>query len=69
MPRQQRIEYPDAVYHVMARGNRRESIFFDEEDRKIFLRSLGEACERTNFQIYAWVLMGNHYTHSESNSG
>ena len=33
MPRSLRIEYPGAYYHVMARGNRREAIFRDEEDR------------------------------------
>ena len=29
MPRQQRIEYPGAIYHVMNRGDRREPIFHD----------------------------------------
>jgi len=27
MPRQLRIEYPGAIYHVMNRGDRREPIF------------------------------------------
>jgi hypothetical protein len=34
MPRQLRIEYPGAIYHVMNRGDRREPIFHDEYDRK-----------------------------------
>ncbi len=61
MPRQLRIEYEDAVYHVLAKGNRREQIFLDRRDREIFLRTLGQACERTGFRVYAWVLMSNHY--------
>ena len=61
MPRQPRIEFPGAVYHVMARGNRRGRIFLDDEDQETFLRTLGQACERAGFEIYAWVLMGNHY--------
>ena len=61
MPRQVRIEYPGAFYHVMARGNRREPIVFDERDRKTFLRTLAEACERSGFRIHAFVLMSNHY--------
>jgi len=47
MPRQLRLEYPDAIYHVMSRGNRREAIFKDDKDRKCFLATLGEACEKT----------------------
>lgn len=34
MPRSIRIEFAGAVYHVMARGNRRDSIFLDDEDRR-----------------------------------
>ena len=30
MPRQLRIQYPRAIYHVMNRGDRREPIFRDE---------------------------------------
>lgn len=61
MPRSVRIEYPGAFYHVMARGNRRERIFVDDEDRWTFLRTLGAACEMTGWRVHAWILMGNHY--------
>ena len=40
MSRQLRIDYPGAIYHVMSRGNRRERIFRDEEDRRLFLAAL-----------------------------
>ena len=33
MPRAPRIEFEDAVYHVMARGKRREAIVFNDSDR------------------------------------
>ena len=43
MPRQVRIQYAGAVYHVMARGDRREAIFRDDDDdRKMFLDALRE---------------------------
>ncbi len=45
----------------MARGNRRELIFHDEDDRRFFLKALSEACEMTGWLVHAWVLMGNHY--------
>lgn len=61
MPRSVRIEYPGAFYHVMARGNLRGRIFFDDDDRRFFLEALGEACGKTGWRIHAWVLMGNHY--------
>ncbi len=61
MPRQVRIEFPGAIYHVMARGDRSESIVRDDEDRRTFLRTLGEVCERAGFRIHAYVLMTNHY--------
>ena len=61
MPRQVRIQYSNAIYHVMARGNRRGKIFIDEEDRELFLQTLKETCDRTGFEVFAWVLMDNHY--------
>lgn len=61
MPRSLRLEFPGAFYHVMARGNRRETIFHDEHDRRFFLATLSEACAMTGWRVHAWVLMGNHY--------
>ena len=61
MPRNLRLEFPGAYYHVMARGNRREAIFHDDDDRRFFLATLSEACAMTGWRVHAWVLMGNHY--------
>jgi len=61
MARPLRIEYPGAAYHVMARGNRGRAIFADDVDRKRFLATLAESCEKTGWRIHAYVLMGNHY--------
>jgi putative transposase len=61
MGRQLRIEYAGATYHVMCRGNRRETIFQEDEDRQAFLDTLGEACRRTGWRVCAYVLMPNHY--------
>lgn len=51
MPRSIRIQFPDAHYHVMARGNRREAIFLDDDDRRFFLHTLSEACEMTGWWV------------------
>ena len=61
MPRAPRIEYEDAAYHVMARGNRRQPIVFNDSDRELFAETLAEACALAKFKTYAWVLMDNHY--------
>ena len=45
MPRQRRIEYLGAIYQVMNRGDRREPIFCDDLDHKLFLTTLAEAGE------------------------
>lgn len=61
MARRPRLEYAGAVYHVMDRGDRGEDIFADHEDRQRFLRTLGQACERTGWRVHSFVLMRNHY--------
>lgn len=61
MPRQRRIEYPGAIYHAMNRGDRREPIFQDDVDRRRFLQTLAEACAKTDWQVHAYCLMGNHF--------
>lgn len=61
MARPLRLEYPGALYHVTARGDRREDIFFQDEDRTEFLSVLGVVCERFNWIIHAYCQMNNHY--------
>jgi REP element-mobilizing transposase RayT len=61
MARPIRIEYAGAAYHVMARGNQGQAIFADDLDRKRWLETLEEACEKTGWRIHAWVMMGHHY--------
>ena len=61
MARKLRVEYAGAVYHVMNRGDRREPIFHDDEDRQEFLSTLGETCGKTGWQIHAICLMPNHF--------
>src|ERR1700757_2671429 len=61
MPRQLRIQYEGAIYHLMSRGDRREEIFRDDLDRKSFLQSLGATCQKTGWQVHAYCLMSNHF--------
>ena len=61
MSRQIRIEYPGAVYHVYARGNARQDIFLDDEDRLSFLGILASVNEVFNWLCHADCLMNHHF--------
>ena len=61
MARPLRIEYPDACYHVMCRGNQYRNIFESDKDSDLFVRTLGEVCERNGVVVHAWCLLSNHY--------
>lgn len=61
MARLPRIEFPGAFYHVTSRGNRKQPIFIDDDDRHFFLNCLREAYERFGVVIHVFCLMGNHY--------
>ena len=61
MSRPIRIEFPNALYHVTSRGDRRENIFEDDEDREAFLQTLSQVVDQFNWLCYAWCLMDNHY--------
>jgi hypothetical protein len=53
MPRQLRIEYPGAMYHVMSRGNRRQEIFLDDVDRQDFSKPLRRKHDPAKLEIAA----------------
>lgn len=61
MPRPWRIQYAGAKYHVTARGNGRQRIFFGAEDYERFQEQLQAALERDEVILYAYALMPNHY--------
>jgi REP element-mobilizing transposase RayT len=61
MARPLRIQYPDAFYHVTARGNERKDIYKTATDRQKFLVYLESASQRYLAVIHAYCLMSNHY--------
>ncbi len=58
-PRRELIE--NAIYHVTARGNNRESIFLDSEEKEYLLYLLKNYKEKYEIEIYSYVIMDNHY--------
>lgn len=61
MSRPLRLEFPNALYHVVARGNHRYPIYRNEADRRMWLAILRDSCTRNNAVIYAYCQMTNHY--------
>ena len=61
MARPLRIEYPGAVYHVTSRGNARQDVFVDDDDRTAFLEVVHQVGDRFNWLCHAYCLMTNHY--------
>jgi putative transposase len=61
MARPLRIEFPGALYHVTARGDRRERIYADAFDCHAWLDVLSFVCARHRFLVHAYCLMPNHY--------
>lgn len=60
MARKPRIHYPGAVYHVILRGNGKQDIFFEDQDRYRFFLLLQEGIERYRHQVHSFCLMTNH---------
>ena len=60
MPRRLRLQYPGAIYHVMARGNARQHIVRDDDDRRRLRDDLARAAVRCGWRVYAFVFMSNH---------
>jgi putative transposase len=60
MPRLSRTVFPGVPHHITQRGNRREDIFFTDEDREAYLSWLKEYCEKFGVEILAYCLMTNH---------
>ena len=61
MARPLRIEFPGALYHVSARGNARQDIFLDDQDRQRFLGVLERVVSRFHLLLHAYCLMDNHF--------
>jgi REP element-mobilizing transposase RayT len=56
-----RLEVPDGIYHLTARGSERGAIFRDDTDRRVFLELVDDLRERYFWRVLAYCLMGNHY--------
>jgi len=61
LARKRRVWIPDFFYHIVSRGNRRDALFHDDSDFKIFLHILRQIHKKNPFEIASYCLMTNHY--------
>ncbi len=61
MSRHPRVHAQGLLYHVMARGNDGRKVFLNDSDYEAFLNGLAAARKRYPFNLYAYVLMSNHF--------
>ena len=60
MPRKPRVELEDGIHHVWARGNNREPLFIDDDDRRLYLVLLGRVVIKRAWRFLSYCLMDNH---------
>jgi putative transposase len=60
MARLARIVVPGIPHHVTQRGNRRQTVFFGDDDYRAYLALLTEQARAAGVGIWAWCLMPNH---------
>ncbi|MEO6487230.1 MAG: transposase [Thermoanaerobaculia bacterium] len=60
MSRPLRYTDPGGIYHVTSRGNEKQDIVRDDEDRLAFVELLARVALERQWIVHAWVLMTNH---------
>lgn len=60
MARFARVVVPGFPHHVTQRGNRRQPVFFTEDDYRVYLKLMAEWCAHFKVEIWAYCLMPNH---------
>ena len=62
MPRSARLDAPGTLHHVIGGGFEKRNIFLDDRDELDFIHPLGELAKGKAMEIYAWVLLPNHFS-------
>jgi putative transposase len=60
MARKSRIHYPGALYHVMLRGNARQTVFHQDVECRYFEEILARGLDQYAIVLHAYCWMKNH---------
>jgi REP element-mobilizing transposase RayT len=61
MPRTARASQGGSCYHVLNRGNGRQTVFHKDGDYAAFVKLLRDAAEGVPMRLLAYCLMPNHF--------
>ncbi len=61
MARPLRIQYPNAMYHIISRGIGKMTIFHNDKDWKKFIHFMERVIKKYNWTFHAFCLMSTHY--------
>ena len=61
MPRPPRIQLAGGIYHITSRGNRRQPIYVDDDDRRWFSMLRHQVIQRCGWRLHGYCLMTNHF--------
>src|SRR6266571_938409 len=61
MGRPHRVQIAGGTYHVTSRGNRHQSIYHDDDDRKLFLALRNQVVQKCGWRTLAHCLLTNHF--------
>ncbi len=60
MARLARVVVEGKPHHIIQRGNRRQKVFFSDQDKATYLKILGLQSQWFGLKIWAYCLMSNH---------
>ena len=60
MPRAPRLTIKNGCYHIITRGNQKQTVFLDEQDYNEYIHLLKKYKREIKFKIYGYCLMPNH---------
>jgi putative transposase len=60
MARIARVVAVNLPHHITQRGNNRADVFFDDDDRNYYIKTLIKYCNQFQVKVWAYCLMSNH---------
>jgi len=60
MPRKPRVQFPNAIYHIVTRGDGKQKLFHDDGHYQRFTEGLEAEVLRSGWQVIAYCWMPNH---------
>lgn len=60
MSRIARVVVPGCPHHIVQRGNRRQAVFFNDQDKETYIELISDHAGKAGIDVVAYCLMDNH---------